>query len=502
MFENQKIVILGGGTAGWMTAAAISKIMKSNNLEIVLIESDEIGTIGVGEASLPQIKQFNDFLGIEEKEFMVATNATFKLGIEFIDWGAIKTSYIHPFGDYGTSLGGAEFQHIWARGLKNGISKNIEEYSFAISLARELKFDFPSENKNSVKSEFSYAYHFDAGLYAKFLRNIAETNGVKRIEGKFKKAEKYPETGFIKNLIMENDYIIEGNIFIDCTGFRGLLINKEIGSEWEDWSNYLPCDRAIAVPCENGGDFTPYTRSIAREAGWQWRIPLQNRIGNGYVYSSKFISDEKAADCLLSNLDGKPIRDLNYIKFQAGRRQSSWNKNCIAIGLASGFLEPLESTSIYLIQIAIQNFLNLLPTKGYDETLIKEFNRLMDIEYERIRDFLILHYFANAGSKGELWDYTRNMQIPDSLQAKIDIFKSRSYIERYNDGLFSPASWLAVFTGQNIIPHNYDVLANNIELNEIKSFLDGQEQEIKDAIENLPSHKEFIEKYCAVSGEA
>ncbi|ESQ84791.1 hypothetical protein AEAC466_06965 [Asticcacaulis sp. AC466] len=506
MASPLKVVILGGGTSGWMCAAALSAILKpgtpSSILDLRLIESADIGTVGVGEATLPHIKEFNDFLGINEAEFMRKTKATFKLGIEFRDWGQVGNSYIHPFGTFGQTLAGVEFQHYWTRAQALGEAASIEDYSYAIQAARGQKFDFPSEDKESIKSTFSYAYHFDAGLYAAFLRDFAEARGLKRTEGKVETVALKPDSGDIASLTLASGEVIEGDLFIDCSGFRGLLIEDHLHAGWEDWSRWLPCDRALAVPSERTDDFPSYTRSTALSAGWQWRIPLQHRTGNGYVYSSAFISDDDAQKALLANLDGAALMDPKPLRFKAGRRKKSWYKNCLTIGLSSGFLEPLESTSIYLVQIAVQTLIALFPSskpgEPIDDKLADEFNRLIDIEYERVRDFLILHYHANTRTDSALWDYVRHMNVPDSLTHKIEQFKRRGYVKKYRDGLFSPPSWLAVFIGQGVVPHGYDRMADTMDDATVIEKLADMRVRIRANVDAMPDHADFVRDYCFV----
>jgi tryptophan halogenase len=502
-----KVVILGGGTSGWMCASALCGVLKpgmpNSLVDVRLVESTEIGTVGVGEATLPHIKEFNDYLGINEAEFMRKTQATFKLGIEFRDWGQLGNSYIHPFGTYGQAMGGVEFHHYWTRARVGGYAAPLEDFSYAIQAARAGKFDFPSEDKVSIKSTFSYAYHFDAGLYAAFLREWSEARGLKRTEGKVSHVTLKPDNGHIHSLTLESGEVIEADLFIDCSGFRGLLIEENLKAGWEDWSQWLPCDRALAVPSPRTGDFPSYTRSTALSAGWQWRIPLQHRTGNGYVYASDFISDEDAAQALLGNLDGGALMDPKPLRFKAGRRRKSWYKNCLTIGLSSGFLEPLESTSIYLAQIAVTTLLQLFPAgKGgdaIDETLADEFNRLVDVEYERVRDFLILHYKANTRTDAPLWEYTRNMTVPDSLAHKIEQYRHRGHVRKYKDGLFAQPSWLAVFNGQGIEAQAYDRMADNMDDKTLIEKLDDIRGRIRANVDAMPDHAEFVRDYCFIA---
>ena len=505
MQPRLNIVIVGGGTAGWMCAAALAHDLKADRPEglcnVRLIESDEIGTVGVGEATLPHIKDFNDHLGLNEAEFMRRTRATFKLGIEFADWGRKGGSYIHPFGDFGHAINGAEFVQYWSRARDLGETASIEAYSYAVQAARHHRFDFPSEDPASIKSTYAYAYHFDASLYAAFLREFAEARGVRRTQGRVVEARQSPESGDIAALVLQSGEEVAGDLFIDCSGFRALLIGQTLKSEWQDWTPWLPCDRAVAVACDSDVPPTPYTQSIALEEGWRWRIPLQHRVGNGYVFASRFLSEEAATERLLGLLEGRAQGAPRLLRFGAGRRLQSWRGNCIAMGLASGFLEPLESTSIYLIQVAITHLLQLLPKPGHpfrpDTRLTAEYNRRVDLEYDRVRDFLILHYHANAREDGALWRHTREMDVPDSLLEKMEQFRSRGYIHRYREGLFSPASWLAVFMGQDVAPRGHDRLADLLPEAQLIERLSGMRRRIAANVEDMPRHDAFIRGYCA-----
>ncbi|PHR93015.1 MAG: tryptophan halogenase [Robiginitomaculum sp.] len=492
----KKIVIAGGGTAGWMAASGLAKLLGDQNLEIELVESEQIGTISVGEATLPHIRFFNQKLGLDEADFIAKTQATIKLGIEFKDWGRIGDSYIHPFGDYGRDFNEVDFHHYWLKLNQMHKAGRIDDYSLPIVMAEMNKFGFPDPDERSVMSSFSYAFQMDASLYAKYLRGFAENLGVKRTEGRIVDVTQHAETGFIKSLVLEDGTSVEGDIFLDCTGFRALLIDKTLKIGFEDWSNYLPCDRAIAVPCEGSDTPIPYTRATARGAGWQWRIPLQHRIGNGYVYCSEFISDDEACADILANLDGKPLNDPLFLKFQAGKRKTQWEKNCITIGLSSGFLEPLESTSIYLIQAAITNFIEMFPQKDCAETDVKEFNRIMDLEYERVKDFLILHYYATERDDTPFWNHVRNMEIPDSLEYKMSLFRERGIVVEYKDGLFLHPSWVAVYLGQRIVPKRYDPLVDAIPTDALIQRLDEMKGQIAQVVGALPSHPEFLRSNC------
>jgi tryptophan halogenase len=491
-----RIVIVGGGTAGWMTATALVSLIPPSRCHVRLVESEEIGIVGVGEATFPEIKSFNDAVGIDEAEMLRATNGAFKLGIEFVDWGFKGSRYIHPFGIHGPADLGHLFHHLWVRALRAGWESDFQEYSFAAQAARSCRFQFPAMGTATINSAYTYAYHFDASLYGAFLRSVAERRGAMRTEGKVQQVIQDPESGDILSLVLESGETISGDLFIDCSGFRSLLLGKTLGVAWEDWSKWLLCDRAFAVPSERY-ELSPYTRSTAMEAGWRWRIPLQHRTGNGYVFSSSFTSEDEAAESLVRSLDTKALGDPRLLKFTTGRRGVTWDKNCIAIGLASGFFEPLESTSIYLIQVAIMKLVPLLPGKRIDARLRDEFNRLMDLQYERIRDFLILHYKLNTRDDTEIWRYCAAMDVPESLTRKIELFRQCGIIERYKDGLFTPISWLSVFIGQGLIPENYSPMADIIPQERLISQLEDFRAEIADRVDEMLPHDRFIERYCA-----
>ena len=491
-----RVVIVGGGTAGWMCAAALVGAVRPGVCEVRLVESDEIGIVGVGEATLPQIKEFNEYIGVIEADFMRKTNATFKLGIEFVDWGFKGSSYIHPFGVHGKPMGGVPFYQYWTKARQGGRADDIEDFCLPIVASRLNRFDFPTTDEGGINSTFAYAYHFDASLYAVFLREFSEARGLRRTEGKVVDVTLRPQDGHIAAITLDSGEVIEGDLFIDCSGFRSLLMGRALEVGYEDWTPWLPCDRALAVPCERTGPLTPYTRSTAREAGWQWRIPLQHRTGNGYVYSSRFISDDEAAATLLANLDGAALDDPRPLRFQAGRREKSWHRNCIAVGLASGFLEPLESTSIYLIQIAITNLLKLMPAKAIDPALVEEFNRLVDVEYERVRDFLILHYHANTRDDAPLWTYCREMDVPESLHRRMALFQHRGHIHKYARGLFAPPSWLSVFVGQGLHPAHYDPLVDNLPYERIVAEMDALRDSVALAARGMSDHAAFVDDYC------
>jgi tryptophan 7-halogenase len=492
--QIRKIVILGGGSSGWMTAAALSSTLQQG-CQITLIESEEIGTVGVGEATIPPIRTFNEMLGIDEREFVKLTQGSFKLGIEFVNWGNIGNRYFHPFGSHGRPFDIVPVHHQWLRARANGADVGFDEHCMAWALAKEGKFTRPSPDQRSVLSTFDYAYHFDAGLYARYLRDYSQQRGVTRVEGKVGDVTLHSATGFVESVTMEDGSIHDADLFIDCSGFRGLLIEGALKTGYEDWTHWLPCDRAVAIPCSKAGEFTPYTRSTAQEAGWQWRIPLQHRTGNGYVYSSKYISDEDALKTLLANIDGEPLNKPNQLRFTTGMRRKFWNKNVIAIGLSSGFLEPLESTSLHLIQAGISKLLALFPDRDFNPIVIDEYNRIAATEYRRIRDFIILHYKLTQRDDAPLWRYVAGMDIPDTLQFKIDHFRQYGrHIAREMD-LFGQPSWLAVHIGQNNIPERTDPIADYRNT-------DGSEWLTKlraaMAAESLrqPPHQGFVDEHC------
>jgi tryptophan 7-halogenase len=491
----QQIIIVGGGSAGWMAAAALANAVRGA-IPITLIESDEIGTVGVGEATIPPIRMFNAALGIDEREFVVNTQGSFKLGIEFVNWGGWGERYFHPFGLFGRDWDSVPLHQHWLRARANGHPHSLHDYSMAWAMAKAGKFMQPSTDQQLIQSTFDYAYHFDAGLYARYLRGYSEARGVVRIEGKIAHVHARAADGFIEGVTLADGRRLDGDLFIDCSGFRGLLIEDTLKTGYEDWTHWLPCDRAVAVPCAHGGEFTPYTRSTAREAGWQWRIPLQHRIGNGYVYSSRHISDDKAAAVLLANLDGKALADPRPLRFVTGRRRQAWNRNVVALGLASGFMEPLESTSLHLIQTGIMRLLALFPDRRFDPLLAREFNRITAEEFERIRDFLILHYRANQRGDMPLWRDCQAMTLPDSLVYKMEQFRASGRLVSEGPELFQNASWLAVYLGQNIIPSGYDPLVDTRSAADADRIFSGLRKVIGDATAAMPSHAEFIRRHC------
>jgi tryptophan halogenase len=494
------IVIVGGGTAGWMTAAAFAKAL-GPAYAIRLIESDEIGIIGVGEASIPNLTEFNRALGIDEDEFLRATRGSFKLGIEFVNWGAIGDRYIHGFGKIGQPDETVPFHQFWLRLAQQGKAGPLGDYSINTVAPRQARFmRARSDMRGSPLGEIAHAYHFDAGLYAKFLRGFAEQRGVRRTEGKVQQVLQREPDGFISAVVMESGERVDGDFFIDCSGMRALLIEQTLKAGYEDWSHYLPCDRAIAVPCESVNPLLPMTRSTAHAAGWQWRIPLQHRIGNGHVYSSRYMDKEAAESILMANLDGKPTAAPRHLSFRTGRAKTFWDRNCVAVGLSSGFLEPLESTSIHLIHMAIARILDYFPqfgATGFDAADIAEYNAITRVEFEHIRDFLVLHYKLTERNDSEFWNDCRTMAIPERLQRKIDLFASNGRVYREGVELFTESSWLQVMLGQRLMPRGHHPFADLLPESEVTAYLDNVRQVVARCAQHMPTHAEFIATHCA-----
>jgi tryptophan halogenase len=489
------IAIVGGGTAGWMAAAILARRLVPGFGTIRVIESPEIGTIGVGEATIPPIRLFNTALGINENDFLRRTQGTLKLGIEFKNWSALGRDYFHPFGVHGSSLEQVSLHQDWLKLRQLGDAGSFEDYSYNTVAARLGRVAAANSSHDALAPVYAYAFHFDAGLYAQYLREFAQARGVVRIERKVVNVELRSEDGFIRALHLDDGAQVAADLFIDCSGFRGLLIEQALKTGYEDWTHWLPCDRAVAVPCESAGALTPYTRSTAREAGWQWRIPLQHRIGNGYVYCSRFISDDEAAATLLANLDGKALAEPRFLRFTTGRRKKFWNKNCIALGLASGFLEPLESTSIHLIQKGLTHLLNLFPDRGFAPVVAEEFNRVAISEYERVRDFIILHYKATGRSDAPLWDHCRKMPIPQPLAYKMSQFRNSGRVVKYSGDLFAAPNWIAVLMGQEIWPERYDTLSDQRDVAATRGSLEKIRQAIRRAAQAAPRHEEYLAQH-------
>lgn len=492
----QKLVIVGGGTAGWMAAAAFGKVFKNNPMQIILVESDQIGTVGVGEATIPEIVRFNQILGIDENELLKETQGTFKLGIEFVDWHKKGSAYIHPFGQYGKPLDSIPFYQHWQKMHSLGQCDDINHYSLAVQACKNNKFMRPANIANSPLNDIAYAFHFDASLYAQFLRHHAQSNGVQRVEGKITSVQIASDTGFIQQLTLASGQTVTGDFFVDCSGFRGLLIEQTLHAGFDDWSHYLPCNSAVTVGSAPLDPLPPYTRATARPAGWQWRIPLQHRTGNGYVYCDKFISDEQARETLLNNLSSEALGEARFLKFRTGKRRQIWKKNCVALGLASGFLEPLESTSIHLVYEGIAHFLSLFPDKNMDPNLIDKFNKKQQDSYLNIRDFLILHYKATDRNDSDFWNYCRTMDIPDTLQQKIDLYRHSGRIFRDYQELFGEISWFAVMHGQGIHTAQYNAIANGLPEAELAALFGKIKEVVDNSCVAMPSHNEFIRKHC------
>jgi tryptophan halogenase len=493
----RNITVVGGGSAGWMAAAVLATYL-GKGATVRLIESEEIGIVGVGEASVPHIRMFNgQWLGIDEAEFVKRTQATVKLGIQFTDWSRIGDSYFHGFGAIGRSLGPLPFHQFWLKLHQSGRAGPIGAYSPQTVMAPLGKFAPGDRNApaNSPLADIAYAYHFDATLYARYLRELAEGRGVQRIEGKIIKVNQRADDGFVESVMMESGQVVEGDLFIDCSGFRGLLIEQTLGTGYEDWSHWLPCDRALAVASESVGLNTPYTGSAARAAGWQWRIPLQHRTGNGYVYSSRHIGDDEAAATLLANLDGKALGEPRKLAFTSGMRKKFWNKNVVALGLASGFLEPLESTSIYLAQSGITRLLSLFPRRDFHPQLAQRYNRESVFEYERIRDFLILHYHATERDDTPFWDYCRTMPIPDSLRETIELFRHDGRYFRNGEDFFALPSWVQVMLGQRIVPQSYHPIVDDMPQDRLVEHVEGMRATLAHAVAAMPAHQEWIARY-------
>jgi len=498
----RKIVIVGGGTAGWMSAATLAKILTTQFCEVTLVESDEIGIIGVGEATIPQMATFNRMLEIDEDEFVRETKGTFKLGIQFRDWARKGHVYFHPFGGYGLNMEGVSFHAHWLRLHQLGEAPRLDEWSLPAIASERGKFMRPFDAGNSPLTSIAYAYHFDAGLYARFIRKYAEARGVVRKEGKIVDVRLRGEDGFVQSVLLDNGTEIEADFFIDCSGFRGLIIEQALKAGYDDWSNYLPCNRAIAVPCESVEEITPYTRSTAHTAGWQWRIPLQHRIGNGHVFCSEYMSDDEAAAILLGNLDGKPLADPRVIPFTTGRRKQSWVKNCVSLGLAAGFLEPLESTSIWLVQSGLSRLMTMFPDRTFQQADIDRYNRIVTNEYEIVREFLVLHYKATERTDSPFWDYCRNMPVPERLAEKFRVFNAYGRTFRENDELFNDTSWFAVMIGQLMKPRTYDPVADIMPLDETRRRLKHIAEAVHNSAEYMPTHKDFIREHCVAEGLA
>ncbi len=496
----RRIVIVGGGTAGWMCAAAFSRVLDRSRTQITLVESDAIGTVGVGEATIPTIRTFNAILGIEETDFLRATRGTIKLGIEFRDWGRGGASYMHPFGLHGIDADALKFHQLWLKlALQpgGGEAGRLTDYNLSAAAAQRGRFTHPTGDPNTVLSSLKYAYHFDAGLYALYLRGHSEQRGVVRCEGTIGDAVLDTDTGFITAVTLQDGRSISGDLFIDCSGFRGLLIEGALKTGYEDWTHWLPCDRALAVPCARTAAPVPYTTSTADAAGWRWRIPLQHRTGNGHVYCSGFLDDDAAERRLLETLEGEALAPVNRLRFVTGRRKAIWNRNCVAIGLSAGFVEPLESTSIHLIQSGIARLLALFPDRRCQAPEIAEYNRQAIDEFECVRDFVIMHYKAQSRDDTPFWRHCAAMAIPDSLGNKLDLFRARGRVFRNSEDPFPPDSWLAVLLGQGNWPEGYDPLVDTLDLAEVRGYLGHIRRRIAQTADAMPSYAAYISALSA-----
>ncbi len=491
----QTVVIVGGGTAGWVTAALLIKVL-GNALKVRLIESEQIGTVGVGEATIPPILTLNQALGIDEAEFLRETKGTIKLGIEFENWKGRGDCYMHTFGNIGKDFPFCSFHHFWNRGAMEGRDDTLWDYSLNFKAAKQNRFTKLERIEKGNLQGLAYAYHFDAGLYAAYLRKFSERLGVVRTEGIIDEVALDAETGFIESVTLQGGERVAGDLFVDCTGFRGLLIEQHLNTGYEDWTHWLPCDRAVAVPCESVTPILPYTRSIAHDAGWQWRIPLQHRIGNGHVYCSKYLSEDEAASLLLANLDGEPLAEPRTLYFRTGRRNQQWRRNCVSIGLASGFLEPLESTSIHLIQSGVIRLLKHFPHAGINASEVDEYNRQSRQEWEYIRDFIILHYHLNERDDSQFWRECRRMEIPESLARRMELFRDTGKIFREQDELFTEIGWQQVMIGQGLVPRDYHPLVDALTKEQLDEFLDNVKGIIDETVPKLPTHEEFLARFC------
>jgi tryptophan halogenase len=489
----RKIVICGGGTAGWMAAAALARMLGPSNVAITLVESSEIGTVGVGEATIPPIVQFNQMLGLDEPTFMKATGATYKLGIEFVDWLKPGHRYMHPFGLFGADMNEISFHHFWLRAVSLGMSDDLMPFNAEMMAAYAGRFARTGGDQPNGP-RINYAYQFDAAAYTALLRDYAERLGVERIDGKIGDVILHQNNGYIEAVGLDDGRRVEGDFFIDCTGFRALLIGKALGIGYEDWSRWLPCNRAVAIPCTRSGELDPFTRATARQAGWQWRIPLQHRTGNGTVYCDAFADEQAITDSLLESLDGEPMADPNPLRFTAGRRKQSWVGNCLAIGLSSGFLEPLESTSIHLIQMAITWFLSFFPARDVDPRIIDRFNADMDGQVAGIRDFIVAHYKLTERDDSEFWRHCRAMEVPDSLEERLDHFERRGEVFARHGELFKEANWFAVLYGQGLRPRHWHPMADQMPPDQLKQNMERIAAILASRVQGMPAHEaSFVE---------
>ena len=485
----KRVVIAGGGTAGWTVAAALVKNL-GPLLAITLVESDAIGTVGVGESTIPTVRRFHELIGLDEQAFVRATGASFKLGIAFEDWARVGDRYFHSFGVTGPSTWMADFQHMWLEAREQGFAGELGDYCLELQAAKAGKF------QGGRGSPLNYAYHLDATAYGQFLRGIAEPQGVRRVEGKIAEVKVAPDSGFIEALVLESGETVEGDLFIDCTGFRGLLIEGALATGWDDWSHWLPTDSALAVQTEAVGPARPYTRAVAHPAGWQWQIPLQHRVGNGLVYCSRFMSDDEAQALLAERVEGPMLTEPRLIRFKAGGRRKEWHKNCVAIGLASGFVEPLESTSIHLIMIAVTRLMQLFPFGGVNEAVAERYNDVARREIEGIRDFIILHYYLNERDE-PFWQECRSLDIPASLAERIALFREGANAYQAADELFRTDSWVQVMLGQRLTPRSHHAMGQLMSPERLRTALAGAAEKVRQAVARLPAHQAFLDSVSA-----
>ena len=492
----RSIAIVGGGTAGWMAATYLSRTI-GEHVSITLVESNQIGTVGVGEATIPPICDFIRLLGVDEDDFIARTHATFKFGIEFVNWGSIGDRYIHPFGKHGFDMHGIAFHHYWLRSVRQGNDRPLEDYSLQAKAARAGKFTRPLDIPHSPLSQIAYALHFDARLVAKYLREYSENAGVRRIEGLVESVHRDGGSGDIAFIALADGTQVEADFFIDCTGFRSLLLGETLGTDYEDWSHWLPCNRVVAVPCEADGPPLPYTRATAHGAGWQWRIALQNRIGNGHVYCSEHMGEDEATAILLANLDGEPLADPRPLRFTTGRREVFWSRNCLALGLAAGFMEPLESTSIHLVQTGLARLMAFLPTRVHDPVRVAEYNRRTAREYAFIRDFLVLHYSATTRGDTPFWNFCRTRPLPESLADRLAIWRATGHAVFDPEELFNASNWAAVLTGQGIEAQQHHPVADMLAPTELDRRMQTMLRTIDASVDHMPTHTDYIAQHCA-----
>jgi tryptophan 7-halogenase len=489
----RRIVVAGGGTAGWMAAAAIARTM-GRAVDVTLVESDEIGTVGVGESTIPPLVAYNRLLGINEAEFMRATQATFKLGIQFDNWKQVGHGYFHSFGLTGKDHWAAGFQHFWLAGREQGHDQPYDAYCLELMAAMAGRFaHLPNDQAN-------YAYQLDSGLYARFLRTMAEADGTRRVEGRIAEVVLNGASGDIAALVLATGERIEGDLFLDCTGFRALLIEGALHAGYDDWSHYLPCDAAIAIQTESVGPPVPFTRAMAHDAGWQWRIPLQHRTGNGLVYCSRYLDRDAALDRLLGNLQGTTLVQPNFLRFVTGARRQQWHRNCIAIGLSGGFMEPLESTSIHLIQRAVLRLIRMLPLAQVSPRDVAEFNDQQMTDMLQIRDFLILHYKATERGDSAFWRQCRDMAVPDTLAHRIELFRETGRVFRRNEELFAENSWVQVMMGQGIVPRAHHPIAEKLPADELDRLLRTIRENVAKQVAAMPPHADYVARYCGAAG--